>query len=347
VLADRGADGFYQGAFAKKLVDGVRKLGGIWSLEDLKNYQPLERQPLTADYRGARIVTVAPPSAGGVTLIETLNILSGYDLSGLDDVTRKHLIAEGLRRAHRDRAEYLGDPAFVQVPVERLISPLYAAGLRASIRMDQATPSDLLPDAVGGASGGGTQTTHFSVLDKEGNRVAATITLNALMGSALVIPGTGILMNNQMDDFVSKPGEPNLYGLVGAEANVVAPGKRPLSSMTPTFVESDRGLLIIGTPGGSYIPTMVLLGVLRWMEGTDAATIVAAPRIHHQFRPDVIFYEPDALTPGELKGLEARGHRFRPWPATIGNLQVITWDYATGEIAAAADPRGVGAGTVR
>lgn len=347
VLADRGADGFYRGPFAAKLVAGITKLGGIWSLKDLDSYKPVERQPLRAEYRGARIVTAPPPSAGGITLIESLNILSGYDLGRLDSVTRKHLFVESLRRAHRDRAQYLGDPGFVRVPVERLVSPLYAAGLRAAIRLDKATPSDMLPDAVGGAAGGGTQTTHFSVMDKDGNRVAATITLNALMGSGLVIPGTGILLNNQMDDFVSKPGVPNLYGLVGAEANVIAPGKRPLSSMTPTFVESDRGLMILGTPGGSYIPTMVLLGVLSWMEGADAATIVSAPRIHHQFRPDAIFYEPNALTPAELQGLQALGHQFKPWPATIGNLQVITWDYADGKVSAAADPRGVGAGTVK
>jgi gamma-glutamyltranspeptidase/glutathione hydrolase len=344
VLAREGAEGFYRGRFAQKLVSGVRQLGGIWSLEDLRDYRVLERQPLQGEYRGARIVTAAPPSAGGVTLLQTLNILAGYDLTALDDSTRKHLIAESLRRAHRDRAEYLADPDFVAVPTERLISADYAAGLRATIRLDRAMPSDLLPDIVGGAIDESTQTTHFSVLDREGNRVAATITLNALMGSGLVAPGTGILLNNEMDDFVSKPGEPNLYGLVGGEANTVEPGKRPLSSMTPTFVESERGLMILGTPGGSYIPTMVLLGVLNWLDGADAQTIVSAPRMHHQFRPDVIFYEPRALTEEELEGLKARGHGFRPWPATIGNMQVITWDYAGNRVEAAADPRGVGLG---
>ncbi len=343
VLADKGAAGFYRGEFADKLVNGVRKLDGIWAKEDLRNYRVVERQPLRGEYRGAHIVTASPPSAGGVTLLETLNILGGYDLAAQSSVTRKHLIVESLRRAHRDRAEHLADPDFVEVPTEQLISQDYAAGLRATIRLDRATPSDALPDTVDAAHGG-THTTHFSVLDREGNRVAATITLNALMGSGLVVAGTGILLNNEMDDFVSKPGVPNLYGLVGGAANTIEPGKRPLSSMTPTFVESERGLMILGTPGGSYIPTMVLLGVLNWMDGADAQAIVSAPRLHHQFRPDVIFYEPGALTAGEQEGLKARGHSFRPWPATIGNMQVITWDHAGNQVQAAADPRGVGLG---
>lgn len=347
VLADKGAQGVYQGAFADKLIAGMKKLGGIWSHEDLRNYRPIEREVMKGEYRGARITTAPPPSAGGVTLLETLNILSGYELNQLDSVTRKHLIAESLRRAHRDRAQYMGDPAFVKVPTKQLIDPDYAAGLRASLRLDKATPSDMLPDFSSNAAPGGTQTTHFSVLDKEGNRVAATITLNASMGSGLIIPGTGILLNNEMDDFVSKPGVPNLYGLVGSEANTIAPGKRPLSSMCPTFVETDKGLLIVGTPGGSYIPTMVLLGVLNWLDDANAAQIVKAPRIHHQYRPDAIFIEGDTLTAQEKEALEAKGHQFREWPAGIGNMQVVTWDYGTNKVEAAADPRGVGAGIVR
>lgn len=364
MLAKQGKDGFYRGPFAERLVAGMHQLGGNWSSEDLARYSVVEREPLHGQYRGAQIVTAPPSSAGGVTLLEALNILSGYDLESLPRVTQLHLIVESLRRAHRDRAEYLGDPAFVSVPLTRLLSPFYAAGLRASIRMDKATPSESLPAVVGDRRDGrayaispsptgvadisrGIHTTHFSVLDKQGNGVAATITLNALMGSGLVIPGTGILLNNEMDDFVVKAGVPNLYGLVGADANAIAPGKRPLSSMTPTFALSDKGRAILGSPGGSFIPTMVLLGVLQWVAGADATAIVKAPRVHHQYEPDAIFYEPEAVSETERGLLADMGYRFKPWPRGIGNMQVITWSYAHDVIVAAADPRGVGAGVAK
>jgi gamma-glutamyltranspeptidase/glutathione hydrolase len=345
VVAEKGAEGFYKGELAARLVAGVRKLGGIWSLEDLAAYQLLEREPLRGSYHGARITTAPPPSSGGVALLNALNILGGYHLERLDPAARKHLILESLRRVHRDRAEYLGDPAFVDVPVERLLSPEYAAGQRTSIRIDKATPSDSLPGYIGDTSEG-TSTTHFAVLDRDGNRVAATITLNAWFGTGLVIPGTGILLNNQMDDFAIKPGEPNMYKLVGAEANSVAPGKRPLSSMTPTFVESDKGVAILGTPGGSFIPSMILLGTLNWLEGADANGIVRAPRVHHQYQPDVVFAE-RGVTAEEREALEARGHKIRDWPATIGNMQIVTWDYASQKVVAASDPRGAGTGMTR
>jgi gamma-glutamyltranspeptidase/glutathione hydrolase len=345
VVAEKGAEGFYKGELAARLVAGVRKLGGIWSLEDLAAHQLLEREPLRGSYHGARITTAPPPSSGGVALLNALNILGGYHLERLDPAARKHLILESLRRVHRDRAEYLGDPAFVDVPVERLLSPEYAAGQRTSIRIDKATPSDSLPGYIGDTSEG-TSTTHFAVLDRDGNRVAATITLNAWFGTGLVIPGTGILLNNQMDDFAIKPGEPNMYKLVGAEANSVAPGKRPLSSMTPTFVESDKGVAILGTPGGSFIPSMILLGTLNWLEGADANGIVRAPRVHHQYQPDVVFAE-RGVTAEEREALEARGHKIRDWPATIGNMQIVTWDYASQKVVAASDPRGAGTGMTR
>jgi gamma-glutamyltranspeptidase/glutathione hydrolase len=347
VLASKGADGYYRGPFAKKLVRSVRKLGGIWSEQDLASYRVVERAPLVTSYGGVRIVTAPPPSSGGIWLASVLNVLSGYDLDQLDSTTRKHLIVESMRRAHRDRAEFLGDPDFVKVPVGLLTDPDYAAGLRASINPDKATPSDLLPGYIGGAGGGGTQTTHFSVIDAEGNRVAASITLNGWFGTGIVVPGTGILLNNQMDDFAVKPGVPNMYGLVGAAANEVAPGKRPLSSMAPTFLEGERGVAILGSPGGSFIPSMVLLGTLNWIGGADASAIVAAPRFHQQYQPDSIFSEPDALSAEERTGLESRGHGMRAWPSTIGNMQVITWDRATGKLVAASDPRGAGGALVR
>jgi gamma-glutamyltranspeptidase/glutathione hydrolase len=345
-FAKRGADAFYRGTLARTLVAGVQSLGGIWTAEDLAAYRVVEREPIVTTYRGLRVVSAPPPSSGGVWLATVLNVLSGYDLDRFDTVTRKHVILEAMRRAHRDRAQYLGDPAFTDVPVRQLASPDYAAGLRASIRTDKATPSDLLPGYVN-ASGQGPHTTHFSVLDAEGNRVGGTITLNGWFGSGLVVPGTGILLNNQMDDFVMKPGVPNMYGLVGAEANAIAPGKRPLSSMSPTFVEGERGVAILGTPGGSYIPSMVLLGILNWSAGADAQAIVAAPRLHHQYRPDVVFLENGALTADERAGLEQRGHRLDPWPATIGNMHVVTWDVGTGQVNAASDPRWGGGATVR
>jgi len=346
VVAENGAEGFYHGAFADKLIAGIRQLDGIWSREDLANYKLIEREPLRGTYHGARIVTAPPPSSGGIALLDALNILDGYDLAQLDSVTRKHVILESLRRVHRDRAEYLGDPAFVKIPVDRLLSPYYAAGQRASIRLDKATPSDLLPGYIGDTSSG-VSTTHFAILDREGNRVAASITLNAWFGTGLVIPGTGILLNNEMDDFAVKPGEPNMYRLVGAEANSVAPGKRPLSSMTPTFVESDKGIAILGSPGGSFIPSMILLGTLNWLEGADATGIVLAPRIHHQYQPDAVFAEPAGLSAEERAALEHRGHKIRDWPPTIGNMQIITWDYGSQKVVAASDPRGVGKGMTR
>ena len=346
VLAKVGADAFYRGPFAHTLVQGVQSLGGIWTVEDLAGYHVLEREPIVATYRGLRIVSAPPPSSGGVWLATVLNVLSGYDFGQFDGVTRKHVILEAMRRAHRDRAQYLGDPAFTDVPVRLLTSPDYAAGLRASIRTDRATPSDLLPGYVS-AVGQGAHTTHFSVMDAEGNRVGGTITLNGWFGTGIVVPGTGILLNNQMDDFAMKPGVPNMYGLVGAEANAIAPGKRPLSSMAPTFVEGERGVAIMGTPGGSYIPSMVLMGILNWNAGADAKAIVAAPRLHHQYRPDSVFAEPGALTAEDQAELERRGHEVRAWPATIGNMHVVTWDFATGKVDAASDPRWGGGAAVR
>ena len=345
-LAKGGADAFYEGPLARRLVRGVQGLGGLWTLEDLATYRVVEREPVVASYRGLRVVSAPPPSSGGIWLATVLNVLEGYDLDALDPATRKHVILEAMRRAHRDRAQYLGDPAFTDIPMGRLTSPDYAAGLRASIRTDRATPSDLLPSSSA-TRGQGQHTTHFSVLDAEGNRVAGTITLNGWFGSGIVVPGTGILLNNQMDDFAVKAGVPNMYGLLGAAANAIAPGKRPLSSMSPTFVEGRRGIAILGTPGGSYIPSMVLLAILNWNSGADAAAIAAAPRFHHQYRPDAVFAEPEALAPAERAELEGRGHTLRPWPATIGNLQVVTWDAATGRVEAASDPRWGGGAVVR
>ena len=339
-IAKEGFSAVYTGSLAPRLVDAVQKMGGIWTLEDLKAYKAIEREPLVGHYRGATIIGAPPPTSGGVALIEALNILSGYDLAQVDAVTRKHLIVEAMRRMQRDRAVYLGDPAFVSMPVKMLTDPDYAAGLRTSIRLDRATPSATLASTPE-AHTGGVNTTHFSILDKDGNRVAGTITLNAGFGSGLVVDGTGMLLNNQMDDFSVKPGVPNIYGLIGASANAIAPGKRMLSSITPTFVEGPRGFMIVGSPGGSLITGMVLLATLDWMDGKTAQQIVAAPRIHHQYQPDVLAFETAALTPEEKAELVRRGHELRE-RETWGNLQVITYDAATKSVSAASDPRGVG-----
>ena len=344
LLADKGMNAFYTGPFAKKMVAGVRKLGGNWTEQDLADYTVVERQPIISQYRGARIVSASPPASGGIALVDALHILEGYDLSKVDSVTRKHLIIEAMRRAHRDRAEYLGDPDFVQMPVDRLISRYYADGQRTSLRLDRATRSEWLQPIEDSPQG--TQTTHFSVLDREGNRAAVTITLNLWFGSGLMVPGTGFFLNDQMDDFSSKPGAPNAYQLVGAEANSIAPGKRPLSSSTPTFIESDKGLLITGSPGGNYIIGMVLLATLDFLDGKSAKEIVATPRFHHQYLPDVVTYESDAFSDQEKADLEKRGHTLREARQRWGNMAAITWDYGTGKIEAAADPRGNGEGHV-
>jgi gamma-glutamyltranspeptidase/glutathione hydrolase len=345
LFAAKGADGYYKGAFAKKMADGVRKLGGIWTEEDLANYTAVERAPIVGTYKGARIISASPPASGGIALVDALNILEAYDLKAEDPVTRIHLIVESMRRMHRDRAIYLGDPDFVKIPVDMLTDKHYAEGQRTSLRLDRATPSEVLPsDAIDAAHGH--HTTHFSIIDRDGNRVGMTITLNLLLGSGLMVPGTGILLNNQMDDFSIKPGTPNAYRLIGAEANAIAPGKRPLSSSTPTFVESDRGVMVVGTPGGSYIIGMVLLATLDFMDGKSAQEIVSAPRFHHQYYPDVIQYEPGAFTDAQVKALSDRGHKLQLSGRKWGNLQVVLWDYATGSVEAASDPRGVGAGLV-
>lgn len=345
LIAKEGAAGFYTGKLAKQMVDAVRANGGIWSLQDLRNYKIKLRTPLTGDYRDMKIVTVAPPSSGGIVMLEALNILSGYDLARDSALMQKHLIIEAMRFAFRDRAEYLGDPDFVHMPLKRLLSPYYAAGLRAAILLDKATPSsDLAP--VTPEAPESQHTTSIAVMDKDGNLVGGTFTVNFRFGSGFMPPGTGVILNDEMDDFVSKPGVPNGFGLVGNSANEIAPHKRPLSSMMPTFLYTQRGLAILGTPGGSRIISMVLLGTLDYFHGGDAQSIVSIPRYHMQYLPDVVFYEPGAFTPDEIAGLERMGYTLKE-SRPYGNMQSITWDYQTGKVSAAADPRGVGTAEVR
>jgi gamma-glutamyltranspeptidase/glutathione hydrolase len=343
-IAGRGAKGFYEGSVAADLVAGVRADGGIWTLQDLASYRVVERKPLIGEYRGARIVSASPPSSGGVALLDSLNILSGFDLHKVDSATRKHLVIEAMRRAYRDRAIYLGDPDFVKMPLAQITGADYAAGQRSSIRADKAMPSDMLPGIE--SESVGLHTTHFSVLDADGNLVAATISVNLFFGTGYMPPKTGVLLNNTMDDFSVKPGRPNEFGLVGATANAIAPHKRSLSSMTPSFVETSKGLMIVGSPGGSYIISMVLLGTLNYLDGMNATDIVKYPHYHHQYLPDDVDYEQGALTDVEIKSLEAMGHTLKLSNRRWGNMQVITWDFATGKVEAASDPRGEGVGLV-
>ena len=345
-LAEHGNDGFYAGKMARRLVDGVRKAGGNWTLQDLRDYEVKERQPISFDYRGNRVVTAAPPSSGGVALAEMLNILSGYDLADMDDAHRVHLMVEAMRRAYRDRAQYMGDPDYVQMPIAQLTSPLYAAGLRASIHPEKATPSELLAGYL--AVPGGEHTTHFSIIDADGNMVAATTTVNLSLGAAMVVEGTGFVLNNEMDDFALKPGTPNAFGLVGNANNAPAAGRRPLSSMTPTFVFGKQRTGVIGTPGGSRIITMVLEGVLAFVDGKSAEEIVAQPRFHHQYLPDVISTEPGAFTADQVRALEAMGHIVNAGERRWGLMNVVIRDNSSGKLDAAGDPRSASAsGTVK
>ncbi len=341
-LALKGKAGFYEGEVAQRLVQESRRHGGIWSLADFRQYRVKERKPVVGRYRGWRIVSAAPPSSGGVVLLEMLNMLSAKDLNGLKPADRVHYLVEVMRRAYADRARWLGDADYVQMPLQRLMSMAYARQLAKSIVMNKATPSSSL-DSVRPE---GHDTTHFSILDKDGNRVAATLSINYPFGSGFVAEGTGVLFNDEMDDFSIKPGVANVYGLVGAEANAIAPGKRMLSSMSPTFIENPDHVGILGTPGGSRIITMVLLGVLEAVEGRNVETWVSRPRFHHQYLPDVIQVEPGAFDAGLKAALERKGHvldvKRRPW----GNMQAIHWDRREQRVEAASDPRGMGAAQV-
>ena len=344
-LAESGRDGFYSGRMAEKLVKGVKKAGGIWTEEDLESYQVVEREPVRGQYNGIKITSAAPSSSGGIVLIEALNVLSGYDLQKTDEMTRKHLITEAMRRAYHDRTLYLGDADFIDIPVKRLLSEDYAAGLRSSIRPDKALPSNMLSGYIE-QQPEGTNTTHFSIIDDEGNRVAATLSINFPFGSGFVAPGTGVLLNDEMDDFVSLPGAMNGYGLVGGVANAIAPGKRMLSSMAPTFLENDSSIAVLGTPGGSRIISMVLLAALDFAKDNGPDSWVQVPRFHHQFMPDVIEYEKGAMTDAEIKGLAAKGHQLKEARYPYGDMQAVQLNKKTKSLAAASDRRGEGRAVV-
>lgn len=345
-LAVGGHDGFYRGVTAQRLLAGVNAEGGKWTAEELATYQIKERAPIQFDYDGWQVTTSPPTSSGGIALAEMLQILAPWDLAKLPQAERVHLIVEAMRRAYRDRTFYLGDPDFVKIPVKTLTDPDYAAGLRATIHPDKATPSDLLSGAPTPLED--EETTHFSIIDGEGNRVGATQTVNLLFGSGLIPPGTGVLLNDEMDDFALKPGTPNAFGVMGYEANAPKQGKRMLSSMTPTFMANNDKVAVIGTPGGSRIITMVLLGMLGYADGLDAQQVAALPRYHHQWLPDVVEVERGALPDDVITKLRAMGHdvlvpgqdnQGRRSSDSWGNMNTVMWDRRSNTLSGGTDPR--------
>ncbi|MEO6263569.1 MAG: gamma-glutamyltransferase [Luteimonas sp.] len=336
-LAAKGFDGFYRGEVAARLLAGVAAEGGHWTPGELSGYEIRERDPLRFRYRDWSITTAPPPSSGGVALAEILQILEGWDLQKLDEAHRVHLVVEAMRRAYRDRSIYLGDPDFVEIPLERLTSADYAAGLRATIHPDKATPSALLPGVPAPLEDD--ETTHFAIIDAEGNRVSATQTVNLTYGSGMVASGTGVLLNNEMDDFALKPGTPNAFGVMGSAANAPQPGKRMLSSMSPSFVESDDKLFAIGARGGSRIITEVLLGILGYDAGLGAQQVAALPRYHHQWLPDAISAEAGALDAATVKVLQAMGHTVNAAEPIWGDVETVLWDKRGNTLSGGTDPR--------
>jgi gamma-glutamyltranspeptidase/glutathione hydrolase len=346
-IARTGKRAFYTGELAEKLVDDVHAAGGIWTTEDLAAYETVEREPIRFSYQGYDITTVPPPSSGGIALAQMFGIRERVTSQNVLPEKLESTIknTEVMRLAYRDRSLYLGDPDFVEVPTDDLLQRSYLAYLARSV-------SNTLADAESGTTDARLKTpefddethhtTHFSILDGYGNRASVTLSINLPFGSGYTSPQTGILLNNEMDDFSIKPGHPNAYGLVGNEANAIEPGKRPLSSMTPSIVENGERLMITGTPGGSRIISMVFQSILSFIEGKDAQAIVTTPRYHHQFKPDVIQHEPNTFSEEELNSLHALGYNTKDIGREYGNMQIVIWDKDAKTMQAASDPRGIG-----
>jgi len=360
-IAQGGAREFYQGSIAAQLEAEMKRNGGLITGNDLRAYQVKTRPPLVGHFRGYEVITAPPPSSGGVALLEMLNILDPLlpaDAKALDPATM-HVVAEGMRRAFADRARYLADADFACVPVEMLTAPKYAEQVRASINREHASASAKLemPPATGCkavpqvAGREGSNTTHFAVIDSEGNAVANTYTINEFFGSGVTVPGLGFLLNDEMDDFTTRPGAPNvLFNLVQSDANKIEPHKRPLSSMTPTIVTRDgQTVLVLGSPGGARIINGVLLVLLnRLAFGISLPEAVALPRYHHQWMPDALFLEKSAFTSVKMDALRSRGHDVRdiseisaatPRPKSIGQVNAIERDPKTGELVGVGDGR--------
>lgn len=309
-IAKHGAADFYEGEVAKRFAAEMAAAGGIITLEDLKSYRTAERKPLTGSYRGYDILTAPPPSSGGIGILQMMGMLegSGYAEAGAGSAAALHYLAETMRRFYADRSEHMADPDYYKVPVSGLLSKAYLAKLRSSIDPNHASTSEQIRPGKPGASESA-ETTHFSIVDPEGNAVAMTYTLNGSYGSGVTVPGLGFLLNNEMDDFSAKPGAPNLFGLVQGEANAIQPGKRPLSSMTPTIVLKDGKLfMVVGAPGGSRIPNGVLQVILNVIDfGMNVQEAIDAPRIHHQWMPDKLSME-RGFSPDTVALLKQKGH---------------------------------------
>jgi len=339
-----GRKGFYEGRIAELIVNQIQKFGGYITLEDLKNYHCVERKPVIGFYRGYKIISMGPPSSGGVAIIQALNILENLDLKKEDYQSSKyiHYLIETLKRVYFDRAEYLGDSDFVYVPVQKLISKEYARKLFEQINPEKATNFEEVntTSAFGFES---LETTHYSVIDKDGNAVSVTTTINSSYGSSIVVEGAGFLLNNEMDDFSIKPGVQNQFGLIGKEANAIAPNKRMLSSMTPTIILKDnKPFLILGSPGGSMIITSVLQVILNIIDfKMDLFHAVSFPRIHHQYVPEVVYYEDYALSEDAIKKLEEYGHQLKK-RNYIGWINAIMVDEQNKFYFGMSDPRGYG-----
>ncbi len=344
LIAQQGAEVFYRGELAHKLVEGVRAAGGIWTLQDLEQYRVQVRAPLQTTYRGLKIIMPPPPTSGGVVIAQILAMLEDFDLTTLSSVDYTHMVVEAMRRAYRDRALYLGDPDFLDIPMQILMSKAYAQDNFADFSREHATSNSDLAAPIRAA---GEDTTHFSILDGQGNYVAATLSINYPFGSGFMVPQTGILLNDEMDDFSMGLGTPNVWGLVGGEANKIEPGKRMLSSMTPLFARDDARTLIVGTPGGSRIISMLTLALLEFSRGSQAEQIVSRKRFHHQYLPDEIQFEQNALTKEEQDALTEKGHKLNELSRRYGNMHAIIWHHKQNKIDAAADPRGEGLAIVK
>lgn len=338
-IAKEGAAGFYRGPVAEGMIAAVNAAGGVWQMSDLAGYRVVERPPVRFSYRGATITTAALPSAGGIALAQVLGMLEHFPVADVQDPEYAHLVVEALRRAFRDRIR-LGDPDQAAVPAADLLEKEKLKQYAMDIRRERATP--LPPPAATGAGAGSVNTTHFSIVDAAGNRLAATLTINLLFGSGIVGRGTGVLLNNEMDDFTLRADVENSFRLRGGAANGVSPGKRPLSSMTPTFVEDGKGVLILGAPGGSRIISQVLLVTLEYLRRpqVDLKQLVAMPRYHHQYWPDQIEIEPEGFSAAWRAALEAKGHTVRAANRQWGNLQAVFQPRDGGAARAANDPRG-------
>jgi gamma-glutamyltranspeptidase/glutathione hydrolase len=344
LIRDKGRDGFYKGKVADLIVEEMKRGGGLITYEDLENYQPVLRKPVVGNYRGYEIISMGPPSSGGVCLIELLNILENFDLKkyGFGSSYTIHYLVEAMKRVYADRAEYLGDPDFVQIPLDKLLSKEYAKELASEIDTFYATPSSRIIRSVSPTSEG-VHTTHYSVVDRWGNVVAVTTTINSYFGSMVAVDGAGFFLNNEMDDFSAKPGAPNQFGLLGSKANSIQPGKRMLSSMTPTIVlKNGKPFLVLGSPGGSTIITSVLQVILNVVDfGMNIQEAVDSPRIHHQWYPDQIFFERRGLPRDVIENLERRGHKLVERAGYQGEVQAILID-ENGVKYGAVDPRGYG-----